>query len=81
MPFETKMSQKTELACRLNTAADKIEKEVLAKYSKEQAMPVVKKLRQVIKDMNYSIHKQSIAIFVSPLVEKVYYFKYTASDN
>ena len=81
MPFEPKMGLKTELAIKLNNAADNIEKELLGKYPAEEAMPVIKKLRHVIKDMNYSIHKQSIAIFVSPLIENLYFFNYSPGNN
>jgi hypothetical protein len=81
LPFEPKMGLKTTLANMLNSAADKIAKELMGKYPKDEAIPVINKLHAVIKDMNYNIHKQSIAIFVSPLVEKVYYFKFDPADN
>jgi hypothetical protein len=81
LPFEPKMGLKTTLANMLNSAADKIAKGLLAKYPKDEAIPVINKLYTVIKDMNYDIHKQSIAIFVSPLIEKVYYFKYNPGNN
>lgn len=73
MPFEPKMSLKKELAYKLKIAFEKIERELLENYPYEKALPVMKKLRQVIKDLNYNTHKISIAIFVSPLIEKVYY--------
>ena len=36
-------------------------------------MPVIIKLKNLVRNLNYNTHKKSIAIFVSPVVEKVYY--------
>jgi hypothetical protein len=39
--------------------------------------PVIKKMYQVLHNLDLKKHKnQSIGIFVSPLLEKVYYFNY-----
>ena len=76
IPFEPKMNNKTELNDRLKTAADKIEKELVQSYSEEKARPVIKKLRRLTQDFNYNGHNKNIAIFVSPLIEKVYYFTF-----
>ncbi len=73
MPFEPKMSLQNELAYQLKVAVEKIERELLENYPEEKVLPVMKKLRQVIKDLNFNTHKISIAIFVSPLIEKVYH--------
>lgn len=80
-PFEPKMRVKTVLASGLDTAADNIQKELLEKYPEDQAMPVVKKLRNMIKDLNYNTRTKSIAIFISPLIEKVYYYNHNSKDN
>lgn len=73
MPFEPKMSVKTELSHKLKIATDKIRVKLMADYSPEEAISVLKKLQVVIKDLNYNTHKKTIAIFVSPAIEKVYY--------
>lgn len=73
MPFETKINLKTELTHKLKIATDKIENELLEDYQEDKAMPVLKKLRQLIEELDYNTHRKSIAIFVSPLIEKVYY--------
>jgi hypothetical protein len=75
IPFESKMNKKSELDYMLTTAADKIEKELKESYPEEKAMPVIKKLRTLIKGFNYTEHRKSIAIFISPVTEKVYYFQ------
>lgn len=73
MPFEPKMNYKTELAQSLKFAADKVELELKENYPEELGMLVIRKLREVLKNLNYNTHKKSIAIFVSPVFEKVLY--------
>lgn len=73
MPFEPKMNLKTELAHKLKIAAAKIEHQLLANYEREKATLTINKLRNLISNLNYNTHKKSIALFVSPLIEKAYY--------
>ncbi len=73
MPFEPKMSLKTELTHSLDLAADKIERELLENYSDEMSMLVMRKLKSIIKTLNFDTYKKSIAIYVSPVFEKVLY--------
>ena len=73
VPFEPKMSLKTELAHILKTAGDKVERELLENYPDEMGQLVMKKLRMNIKNLNYNTHKKSVAIYVSPVFEKVLY--------
>ena len=73
MPFEPKMGLKKELDYKLKMASDKVEREINSNYPPEKAIPVINKMKRVLSDLNYYTHKKSIAIFISPLVEKVYY--------
>ena len=73
MPFEPKMMLKGELEHRLKLAYKKVEKELRANYTEEKAEPVLAKLHSLIRGLDYGTYKKSIGIFVSPLVEKVYY--------
>lgn len=75
MPFEPKMNFKSELAYKLSIAVSKIENELQKDYQEGKYLPVLKKLQKVIKELNYNTHKKSIAIFVSHLIEKVYYLE------
>jgi hypothetical protein len=72
-PFEPMMSLKSELEYRLKRAMEKVETELMANYTVHTAVPVIVKLQNLIHQLNYNTHKKSIAIFVSPLIEKVYY--------
>lgn len=73
MPFEPKMSLRSELEYKLKLAMDRVENELLASYTEERSLAVIRKLRPLIKNLDFNTHKRSIAIFVSPLVEKVFY--------
>ncbi|HET9058056.1 MAG TPA: hypothetical protein VFN30_14520 [Chitinophagaceae bacterium] len=73
MPFEPKMNLKTELAYKLKIATDKIEQQLMNNYEVEKANLILEKLKNLISQLSYTTYKKSVAIFVSPLIEKVYY--------
>ena len=73
MPFEPKMGSKKELDYKLKAAFEKVEKILTKNYPDDKSKPVLNKLKNMIDQINYYTHKKSIAIFVSPLIEKVYY--------
>ncbi|HEU5365614.1 MAG TPA: hypothetical protein VFU62_08785 [Hanamia sp.] len=77
LPFELKMNHEKSLFDLLTVSADKIEKELQVSYSDERTMPVMKKLRHLIAGIHCQPNNQSIAILVSPLTEKVYFFTAT----
>ena len=77
IPFEPKMNTKEGFEIIVNNAADKMENELLKKYPEDKVIPVINKLHRVIHDIDHGTHKKSIAIIVSPLVEKIYYFNNT----
>ncbi len=81
LPFEPKMNLKTELAHSLKTAADKVELELLEDYPDEMAVLVMHKLRAIMKNLNYNTHKKSIAIYVSPVFEKVLYLDIAVEEK
>lgn len=73
MPFEPKMGIKAEITQQLKIATDKVEKQLAKNYPDELATLVIQKLRNIIKTLNFSTFKKSIAIYVSPVFEKVLY--------
>jgi hypothetical protein len=72
-PFEPIMLPKKELENKLKQITERAESNLVKNYPAEKALTVALKLRQIISDLNYNVHKKSIAIFISPVVEKVYY--------
>ena len=81
MPFEPKMSLKTELNHSLKTVSDKVEKELLENYPNEIVMLVMQKLRAIINNLNFNTHKKSLAIYVSPVFEKVLYLDIAVEEK
>ncbi|MDP4261275.1 MAG: hypothetical protein Q8941_01980 [Bacteroidota bacterium] len=73
MPFEPKMSGKAELAQQLKFAVDKVDREIRKNYQDDLAGLVMQKLKKIVKNLNYNTFKKSIAIYVSPVFEKVLY--------
>ena len=73
MPFEPKMSLRSELEYKLKLVLSKLESELLASYTEERSLAVLRRLRLLIKDLDFSTYKKSIAIFVSPIMEKIFY--------
>ena len=74
MPFSRAMENPKELFKQLTSAVDNAEKELMIKYPKEQAIPLIKTLRDTIRDVKCSSHEKTLAIFVSLFSKKVYYF-------
>ncbi|HTI10567.1 MAG TPA: hypothetical protein VL832_18490 [Puia sp.] len=73
LPFEPKMTAKSEWEPILKAALRKVEKDLMAGYSSEEAMPLITRLQFLLNNLNTATHKKSIAVFVSPVVEKVMY--------
>jgi hypothetical protein len=73
IPFEPKMSTKTELEYKLKRISEGVERELSMNYIDEKVAPVMQKLKNQVNNLDYSTYKRSIALFVSPLFEKTYY--------
>ncbi|MEY4702856.1 MAG: hypothetical protein RIR96_753 [Bacteroidota bacterium] len=73
MPFDPKMGLKKEVNHKLKLAANQIKRQVFEQYPEEKAKSVTDKLMMLIDGLNYNTHKKSVAIFVSPIFEKVIY--------
>ncbi len=81
LPFEPKMSLKSDLAHSLKIASDKIERELKENYPGDTANLVVEKLRSIIANLNFNTHKKSLAIYVSPVFEKVLYLAIAVEEK
>lgn len=73
LPFDPKMSLKTEVAHQLKIAVGRAEIEVLKSYPDDLGRLVIQKLNNIIRNLQYDTNKKSIAIYVSPVFEKVLY--------
>jgi hypothetical protein len=81
IPFEPGMSHPQGLLKILSSAAEKAEIDLMKKYSKEQAMPLINGLREVIQDIQCSPNEKTLAILVSQFGKKVYYFTPTKNNH
>jgi hypothetical protein len=75
IPFTPVITLKKDLEYCLKNVMGKVEAMLITHYPAEKAMPVIIKLKNLIGNLNYNTHKKSIAIFVSPVLEKVYYLE------
>lgn len=73
LPFSPVTMLKQELDMRIKNITTKVESMLIKEYTSQKAMPVIYKLKNVIKNLNYYTHKKSLVIFVSPMIEKVFY--------
>ncbi|MES2374274.1 MAG: hypothetical protein V4557_16975 [Bacteroidota bacterium] len=81
MPFDPKMNPKAEIAHALKLAVDKVQREVSKNYPNELGRLVIQKLRTLLSDLNFNTHKKSIAIYVSPVFEKVLYLDIAVEEK
>lgn len=72
-PFEPKMNAKSELENQMKAMVARVKKELMENYPEDKAMPVLMKINRILKTINFNTHKRSVAVFVSPVVEKIYY--------
>jgi hypothetical protein len=73
LPFDPKMTAKDSLSASLKSTCDQVEKSLLKQYPAELALLLLQRLRNLLNQLNYSTHKKSIALFLSPVFEKLLY--------
>ena len=73
MPFEPKMVAKNVLVQKLQLLVLEAEQKLAKGFSISVAEPVLKRLKATVKNLDYSTHKKSIAIYASAKGEKVFY--------
>ncbi len=81
LPFEPKMSLSSELTHSLKAAVDKVELEIHQNYPDEMSALVMLRLRTIVKNLNFNTHKKSIAIYVSPVFEKILYLDIAVEEK
>ncbi|MEP7107589.1 MAG: hypothetical protein ABI760_06390 [Ferruginibacter sp.] len=81
VPFEPQMSLKSGIIHCLEAAAIKVEQELSDNYPDELGMLVMKKLHDIFRNLNFNTYKKSIAIYVSPVFEKVLYLDFAVEER
>jgi len=74
MPFTPVITAKKNLDQHLKNVMAKVESILSAQYIAEIAFPAIIKLRNTLAGLNYNSFKKSVAIFLSPITEAVFYF-------
>lgn len=80
IPFSPAMRNPKLLLSLLNSAAERAEKDILVKYPKDQASPLINKLRDAIQEVESVPDEKTLAIFVSLSSKKIYYFSPTERE-
>jgi hypothetical protein len=75
LPVDAVIVPKVPLEFTLTSIMEKIKTLLATLYSEEETAWVIGKLKNLIQDINYNTHKKSIVIFVSPMLERVYYLE------
>jgi Bacterial archaeo-eukaryotic release factor family 3 len=73
MPFDPKISLITELGHSLKIACDKVKQELIQNYPEEMVVFMMQKLNTIIEYLNFDTQRKSIAIYISPVFDKVMY--------
>ncbi|OCX54015.1 hypothetical protein BEL04_07000 [Mucilaginibacter sp. PPCGB 2223] len=81
LPLEPHIGLETEIAHTLKITADKAERELHRYYPDEQCRVVTQKLQRLIAGVDIPVKKKGMALFVSPLFEKVLYLDYPVMEK
>lgn len=73
LPFNPKMTSKSAISESMRRAVQKITNDLNGRYNGVVAELVLQKLQSALSTLNYATHKSSIAIFLSPVFEKILY--------
>lgn len=74
IPFSPVMVNSKLLFNLLKTAVDNAEREIKVLYTLEQSLPLIKGLRDLIKDVKCIPKEKTLAMFVSSFSKKTYFF-------
>lgn len=81
MPFEPAMIAESELMYSFKMVKNKVERELEINYPADIVAPIMSKLSKCIRELNFHCHKKSIAIFISPVFEKVLYLEIPVEEK
>ncbi|MBX2923168.1 MAG: hypothetical protein KF746_13295 [Chitinophagaceae bacterium] len=73
LPFKPVITSKEILGQQLKASMEEVEHHLLKDFPGEVAILVMQKLHAIVGNLNYYTHKKSIAIYVSPVFEKILY--------
>ena len=75
LPFEPKMVPKSKIIDALKAALETVHRYVAASTPSDANTLVMQKLRKAVRNLNFNTYTKSIAIYISPVLEKVLYLE------
>lgn len=81
LPFEPKLDCLEAIKDSLEKAVYKVQSELRKYYLAPDVFAETKRLQSVIKNLNYTTHRKSIAIFISDNFEKVFYLDIPVNES
>lgn len=81
LPFNTRINLGAETAHRLRILVQKVKNELLKNYTAEQSDRVIESLQLIVNKLEPDPYKKSIAIFVSPVFQKVLYLDIAVDEK
>ncbi len=81
IPFEPKAISRHELEHSLKIIIHRVQQELRNNYPDEIYLAVIQKLNALVKTLDYSTLKKSVAIYVSPVFEKVLYLDIAVEEK
>ncbi len=81
LPFEPKMTPKSQLQRRLKEIVGEVREALQREYTGEQTRTIVQKLNGVLDNLDFVTYKKSLAILLSPGFERIYYLDFPVSEK
>ncbi len=81
MPFNPKMSSKKVISNALRMASVTIENDLQEHFPEDMGNLVMQKLQSVLNNLDFSTHSTSIAVYVSPVFEKLLYLDFPVEQK
>jgi hypothetical protein len=81
LPFNPKMSSRKNIMSTLRIALTEIEDKLHSQFPEEMSTLVLQKLQCMIGKLDFSTHSLSIAIFISPVFEKLLYLDFPVENR
>lgn len=75
LPFEPKMCSKAAIERSIQAAVTEVKQELTLNYPDDIAGLMLMKIQKLVRSLNYSTHKKSVALFISPFFEKILYLE------
>jgi hypothetical protein len=81
IPFEPKMIARSQLEYQLKRITEKTKKALLAQYPAFMTDLLVKKINLLLSGLDYTTHKKTIVLFVSPGTQRLHYLDMAVQEK